>query len=227
MKTGIRIVLLWMVALVMHAQQRDVVLWYAQPAKNWNEALPIGNGRLGAMVYGGFGRETIQLNEESLWGGYKNDANAPAAEHLPEIKQLLLEGKIDEASALSEKYMRSNPLRIRSYQSFGNLYIDFFGELARSVKAENYRRELNLETGVASVSYQIGDVTYRRELFCSADADMLMLRLTADKPGALTFRLQYDREQDATAFPVSDKELGISGQVFDLRPKTPEKRGCT
>ena len=136
MKTGIRIVLLWMVALVMHAQQRDVVLWYAQPAKNWNEALPIGNGRLGAMVYGGFGRETIQLNEESLWGGYKNDANAPAAEHLPEIKQLLLEGKIDEASALSEKYMRSNPLRIRSYQSFGNLYIDFFGESARSVKAE-------------------------------------------------------------------------------------------
>ena len=135
MKTGIRIVLLWIVALVMHAQQRDVVLWYAQPAKNWNEALPIGNGRLGAMVYGGFGRETIQLNEESLWGGYKNDANAPAAEHLPEIKQLLLEGKIDEASALSEKYMRSNPLRIRSYQSFGNLYIDFFGELARSVKA--------------------------------------------------------------------------------------------
>ena len=225
MKTGIRIVLLWMVALVMHAQQRDVVLWYAQPAKDWNEALPIGNGRLGAMVYGGFGRETIQLNEESLWGGYKNDANAPAAEHLPEIKQLLLEGKIDEASALSEKYMRSNPLRIRSYQSFGNLYIDFFGELARSVKAENYRRELNLETGVASVSYQIGDVTYRRELFCSADADMLVLRLTADKPGALTFRLQYDREQDATAFPVGDKELGISGQVFDLPAKDTGETG--
>ena len=225
MKTGIRIVLLWMVALVMHAQQRDVVLWYAQPAKNWNEALPIGNGRLGAMVYGGFGREIIQLNEESLWGGYKNDANAPAAEHLPEIKQLLLEGKIDEASAFSEKYMRSNPLRIRSYQSFGNLYIDFFGELARSVKAENYRRELNLETGVASVSYQIGDVTYRRELFCSADADMLVLRLTADKPGALTFRLQYDREQDATAFPVGDKELGISGQVFDLPAKDTGETG--
>lgn len=138
MKTRISILLLWMVALAVQAQQKDCVLWYAQPAKNWNEALPVGNGRLGAMVFGGFSQETIQLNEESLWGGYKNDANAPAAEHLPEIQRLLLDGKIDEASALSGKYMRSNPLRIRSYQSFGNLSIDFFGESARSVKSENY-----------------------------------------------------------------------------------------
>lgn len=149
---------MWLVALTLQAQQRDCVLWYAQPAKNWNEALPIGNGRLGAMVYGDFSQEVIQLNEESLWGGYQNDANAPAAAHLPEIQRLLLEGEIEKASARSEQYMRSDPLRIRSYQSFGNLHIDFFGESARRVKAEHYRRELNLETGVAAVSYQVNGV---------------------------------------------------------------------
>ena len=225
MKTRISILLLWMVALAVQAQQKDCVLWYAQPAKNWNEALPVGNGRLGAMVFGGFSQETIQLNEESLWGGYKNDANAPAAEHLPEIQRLLLDGKIDEASALSEKYMRSNPLRIRSYQSFGNLSIDFFGESARSVKSENYRRELNLETGIASVSYKMGDVTFKREVFCPAQEDVLVLRLTADKPGALTFRMQYEREQDAAAFPVGDKELSITGQVFDMPEKDTGESG--
>ena len=145
MRKGISILLLWLVALVAFARHQDVVLWYAQPAKDWNEALPIGNGRLGAMVYGGFAQEVIQLNEESLWGGYKNDANAASAEHLPEIQRLLLDGKINEASALSEKYMRSDPLRIRSYQSFGDLVIDFAAETAPSMKAENYRLPLYLE----------------------------------------------------------------------------------
>lgn len=225
MKTRIGILLLWMISLVVQAQQKDCVLWYAQPAENWNDALPVGNGRLGAMVFGGFSQETIQLNEESLWGGYKNDANARAAEHLPEIQRLLLDGKIDEASSLSEKYMRSNPLRIRSYQSFGNLLIDFFGESARFVKSENYRRELDLETGIASVSYKIGDVTFKREVFCPAQEDVLILRLTTDKPGALTFRMQYEREQDATAFPVGSSELGITGQVFDMPEKDAGESG--
>lgn len=225
MRTGFKILMLWMVALVVNAQQQDAVLWYAQPAKNWNEALPIGNGRLGAMVYGGCGREVIQLNEESLWGGYKNDANADAAQHLPQIQQLLLDGKIDEASALSEKYMRSNPLRIRSYQTFGDLTIDFFGGRNLRIKPENYRRELNLETGVATVSYQIDGVTFTRELFCPAKEDLVALRLKADKPGALTFRLQYRREQDATAFPSGDKELKIVGQVFDLPDKNSGEYG--
>ena len=219
MRKGISILLLWLVALVAFARHQDVVLWYAQPAKDWNEALPIGNGRLGAMVYGGFAQEVIQLNEESLWGGYKNDANAASAEHLPEIQRLLLDGEINEASALSEKYMRSDPLRIRSYQSFGDLVIDFAAETAPSMKAENYRRELNLGTGVASVSYKVGEVTFKREIFCPAKEDMVVLRMTADKPGALNLRLQYRREQDAVAFPVNDSELGISGQVFDFPAK--------
>ncbi len=216
---------IWLVVLTLQAQQRDCVLWYAQPAKNWNEALPIGNGRLGAMVYGDFSQEVIQLNEESLWGGYQNDANAPAAAHLPEIQRLLLEGEIEQASALSEQYMRSDPLRIRSYQSFGNLHIDFFGESARRVKAEHYRRELNLETGVAAVSYQVNGVTIQRELFCPAQEDMIVMRMTADQPGGLTFRLRYERAQDATAYPVGPAELGIFGQVFDMPEKDTGESG--
>lgn len=219
MKQLVVYIVMCLVALTVQAQQKDCVLWYEQPAADWNEALPVGNGRLGAMIYGGFNQETIQLNEESLWGGYSCDANAPAAEHLSEIQRCLLNGEIDEASALSEKYMRSNPLRIRSYQSFGEFRLDFQNGSQTGSAIEHYRRDLNLETGVASVTYKIGDVTMRRELFCSASDDMLVLRLVVDRPGALTFRLQYTRQQDATAFPLSDHELGITGQVFDLPGK--------
>lgn len=106
---------------LVSAQQQDCVLWYTKPAQNWNEALPIGNGRLGAMVYGGCRNEIIQLNEESLWAGSKSEANADAAAHLPRIQQLLLDGEMEQAAELSEKHMRSNPLSIRSYQSFGEI----------------------------------------------------------------------------------------------------------
>lgn len=225
MRLRLYFVILCLMTYVAHAQHRDCTLWYAQPAKNWDEALPIGNGRLGAMVFGNPTMEEIQVNEESLWGGYKNDANASAAEHLPEIQQLLLDGKIAEASALSEKYMRSNPLRIRSYQSFGSMLFDFFGESASSKRATNYRRELNLETGIASVTYTIDGVTYKREVFCPAQEDLVAVRISVDRPGALNLRMQYKREQDATAFPVSDHEIGITGQVFDFPCKDAGESG--
>lgn len=200
----------------LSAQQKDCQLWYDKPAKDWNEALPIGNGRLGAMVYGDYRRETIQLNEESLWAGAKCDANADAAAHLPEIRQLLLDGKVGEAMKLSDRYMKSDPLRIRSYQTFGNLHIDLLDGRAANVVPSGYRRELDLETGIASVSYVLDGVTYRREVFASAESDVIVIRMTADRPGALTFRLQYDRVQDATAYPVSGHELEIKGQIVDL-----------
>lgn len=199
---------------------QDCILWYDQPAKNWNEALPVGNGRLGAMVFGDYRRERIQLNEESLWAGMKEEADRDAANHLPEIQKLLVGGKVKEAVELSELYLKSSPLRIRSYQSFGDIYIDIANENRKPVK--NYRRELDLETGITSVSYQMGDMSYKREVFASAVDNTIVLRLSTDKPGALTFRLQYHREQDATAYRISDCELGIEGQVFDL-PET----GCT
>lgn len=213
-------ILLCLSFIQLDAQQlhQDCVLWYDQPAKNWNEALPVGNGRLGAMVFGDYKKETIQLNEESLWAGTKEEADRDAASHLPEIQKLLIEGKVKEAVELSEQYLKSSPLRIRSYQSFGDIRMDISNENPWT-PVKNYRRELDLETGIASVFYQIGDVSYKREVFASAVDNIIVLRLSANKPGALTFRLQYHRDQDATAYRISDCELGIEGQVFDLPQK--------
>ena len=194
---------------------QDAVLWYETPAKDWNEALPVGNGRLGAMVYGDYAGETIQLNEESLWGGTRTEADADAAAHLPEIQRLLLDGEIEKASELSEKYLVSDPLEIRSYQTFGSLHIDYFRKVT-SGQVSDYRRELDLETGIAFVSYKIDGVTYRREVFAPAGDDIIVIRMTSDSPDGFTFRLQYDRVQDAAAFPASGNELKISGQIFDL-----------
>lgn len=216
MKRNLFITLCCIVSIALSAQQQDCRLWYDKPAKDWNEALPVGNGRLGAMVYGDYRRETIQLNEESLWAGAKSDANAASADKLPEIQQLLLNGEIGKAVELSEKYMKSDPLRIRSYQPFGNIYIDLLTGRSVNSAVSGYRRELDLETGVASVSYTLNQVTYKREVFVSAENDVVVIRLSADTPGALTFRLHYDREQDATACPVSANELEIKGQIIDL-----------
>ena len=216
MKRNLFITLCCIVSIALSAQQQDCRLWYDKPAKDWNEALPVGNGRLGAMVYGDYRRETIQLNEESLWAGAKSDANAASADKLPEIQQLLLNGEIGKAVELSEKYMKSDPLRIRSYQPFGNIYIDLLTGRNVNSAVSDYRRELDLETGIASVSYTLNQVTYKREVFVSAENDVVVIRLSADTPGALTFRLHYGREQDATACPVSANELEIKGQIIDL-----------
>lgn len=200
------------------AQHQDHILWYKEPAKQWVDALPVGNGRLGAMVYGDLSKETIQLNEESLWGGAKVDANANAAAYIPEIQRLLIAGEIEKATVLSEKHLKSDPLRIRSYQSFGDFKIDFTTKEFWSDQTanSNYRRELDLQTGIANVSYEIDGVKYTREVFASAPDNMIVIRLTADQPGKLTFRFAYAREQDATAFPISNNELMIQGQVADL-----------
>ncbi len=176
----------------------------------------MGNGRLGAMVFGDCQRETIQLNEESLWAGAKCDANASSADKIPEMQRLLLSGEIGKAVELSEKCLKSDPMCIRSYQPFGNIYIDLAPSKGNGEKVSDYCRELNLETGVASVSYNQGGVKFSREVFVSAESDVVVIRLASDTPGALTFRLQYDRGQDASAYPTSANELEIKGQIVDL-----------
>lgn len=208
--------ILMLSGMQLKAQHQDHVLWYREPAKVWEEALPVGNGRLGAMVYGDWNKENIQVNKESLWGGSKVDANADAASKIPEIQRLLVAGEIEKAAALSEKELKSNPLRIRSYQSFGNFRIDFGTEGFWREQVTDYRRDLDLQTGLATTSYRIDGVKYTREVFASAPDNMIVIRLSADKPGKLTFRFSYSREQDAVATPLSDHELKIQGQVVDL-----------
>ncbi|TDS12381.1 glycoside hydrolase family 95 protein [Sphingobacterium paludis] len=200
----------------LRGQHQDHVLWYDSPSKIWEDALPVGNGRLGAMVFGTLNTEIIQLNEESLWAGSKKGADADAAPQMPEIKRLLLAGEIAKAAELSETALKSDPMRIRSYQPFGEFRIDFGGENHTAEHVTNYRRALDLQTGIATVVYEVAGVQYKREVFASAPDNMLVIRLSASKPGQLTFKLSYTRQQDATAFPAGEKELIIHGQVADL-----------
>ncbi|WP_316815179.1 glycoside hydrolase family 95 protein [Pedobacter nyackensis] len=216
MKKQLYVLILLLLAIQVQAQHQDHILWYKAPAKDWNEALPVGNGRMGAMVYGDWNKETIQLNEESLWAGTKTEADADAASKMPEIQRLLLEGNIAQAAKLSEKYLRSDPLRIRSNQSFGQFQIQFLNNSIPSKQIGNYKRSLDLQTGIAAVQYDIDGVQYKREVFISAPDNALVMRLSASKPGRLTFRFAYEREQDATAFPSGAKELTIQGQIADL-----------
>src|SRR5690348_11307726 len=130
------------------------ILWYRQPAgADWNAALPVGNGRLGAMVFGGVERERLQLNEDSVWEGYKRSgANSNALAALPQVRKLLFEGKNVEASDLAAKTMMGIPTRIKSYQPLGDLIIENTDKSAEAPK--NYRRELDLNTGIATTSYE-------------------------------------------------------------------------
>lgn len=196
--------------------QSSSVLWYRQPAADWNEALPLGNGRLGAMVFGGWPHERIQLSEESLWAGSRTQADAPAAPHLPLIQEKLLAGDVKAAVELSEKHLKSKPLRIRSYQPLGDVLLDFFAPNRRAPVPQAYRRELDLATGIATTTLSVGGVTLHREVFISAPDDAVVIRLWAEQPGALTFRLALGREQDASVAVVGPDELSLTGQLVDL-----------
>ncbi|HXE43163.1 MAG TPA: glycoside hydrolase family 95 protein, partial [Candidatus Baltobacteraceae bacterium] len=152
------------IASAIAQPSQPLTLWYRQPAGNdWNSALPVGNGRLGAMVYGGVIKERLQLNEDTVWEGYKRDgANTNALAALPEVRRLLFEGKNGEASDLAAKTMMGNPTRIKSYQPLCDLFIENYS--AFDIPEKNYRRELSLHTGIATTIYELGGATYAREV---------------------------------------------------------------
>ena len=163
------------------------LLWYENPAESWDEALPVGNGRLGAMVFGKYGEERIQLNEETYWsGGPYSTVVEGGAEMLPEIQRLLFEGEPIKAHKLFGRYIMGYPVEQQKYQSLANLHLFFKNQ--EEVSA--YKRWLDLETGVTAVTYNANGVTFRREVFSSAPDQVIVVRLTADKPGSLSFRAQ-------------------------------------
>ena len=181
-------------------------LWYRQPAKQWTEALPVGNGRLGAMVFGGVEKDRLQLNENSLWSGSPQDADNPEAlAALQEIRKLLFEGKYTEADALAVKKLickgvgSSGGAKVPygSYQSLGDLTLVFSG----SGEINDYRRELDLDTAIAKTSYRWGDATFTREVFSSAADDVLVIRLTCDKPDHISFAADLRRMERFTTQP--------------------------
>ena len=155
-------------------------IWLARPASNWNEALPVGNGRLGAMIFGGVARERIQINEESLWAGEPVEAwpeDFPGS--LAEVRRLVFAGRNAEAEAWGVKHLTATPTSYRSYEPLGDLWLEFGGDEACS----GYRRELLLADGLARVSLRRGDATITREVFVSAPDDVLVIRITTDRPG--------------------------------------------
>lgn len=193
-------------------QGSALTLWYKQPANNWNEALPIGNGRLGGMVFGTVNREHLQMNDDTLWDGYPQDAaNPESLKALPDIRRLLFEGKNNEAVGLAGRTMMGRPSGVRPYQALGDLWIEW-PELAQFT---DYRRSLDLDTAVASVTFKNNDVAYTREIFASAPADCIVVRLTADKPGRLTFKTTVTREKDAQSMAHPSDALAIlqRGQI--------------
>jgi len=186
------------------------VLWYLQPAPQWDHAMPLGNGRLGAMVFGAVNRERIQLNEQTLWMGGRQDRNNPEAlKRLPEVRRLLFAGDPVGAYALAERWMMGNPSRLQAYQTLGDLRLAFDHEETIS----DYRRELDLDTATARVSYKAGDVLVTREVFVSHPDQVMVVRITADKPGAATLSIWLDRLQDATTSIEGIDQLNLVGHL--------------
>ncbi len=158
-------------------------LWYDKPAQVWTEALPLGNGRLGAMVFGNPAVEQIQLNEETIWAGQPNkNANPDALEYIPKVRELVFAGKYLEAQTLATEKVMAKTNSGMPYQTFGDLRISFPGH----TRYTNYYRELNLDSAQAVVRYQVDGVNYKRETITSFTDQVVMVRLTADVPGKIT-----------------------------------------
>jgi alpha-L-fucosidase 2 len=183
---------LWSASATAATQQ----LWYTHPAAKWEEALPVGSGRLGAMVFGGTAEERIQFNEDTLWlGRPHNYVRAGSADIVPQVQQLLAEGKVIAAQDLARSKMLSDPVRQLPYQPFGDLRLSFPGHAA----ATDYHRELDLETAVARTRYTVAGVTFTREVIASYPDNVIAVHLTASQPGALTFTMRLDSPHKATS----------------------------
>ena len=195
------------------APEEVLSLWYRRPAEQWVEALAVGNGRLGAMVFGGIVHERLQLNEDTLWaGGPYDPANPDALGALPEARRLIFEGKYREAHDLIGQKMLGRPSTQMPYEPVGDLLLTF-----PEVKAvENYRRDLNLDTAIAGVTYSAGGVRFTREVFSSPVDQVIAVRLTADRPGQITVTAALRTPQKATIESESPDALvmrGVNGEA--------------
>ncbi len=185
-----------------------LVLWYKQPAVQWTDALPIGNGRLGAMIFGGMPAERIQLNEDTLWSGAPREWNNPGAkEHLPEVRRLVLEQQ-DYVAADRACQQMQGPYN-ESYQPLGNLHIalDHPGDVSA------YRRQLDLDAALSRVTYRTGDAEYTREAFASAPAQTIVLRFTTTSPGGLSLTAAIDSPLRSTSEASEGGVLRLTGKA--------------
>ena len=198
--------------VALGANASNTTLWYEQPAERWVEALPLGNGRMGAMVFGGVQEERLQLNEESLWAGVPFDSYPDNfQENLKTLQDMVLAGKAAEANAFGHKTMVKKPTSFRSYEPLADLRMDFL----HAADVTEYRRELDLIRGMATVQYKADGVAYRRDCLISAVDDVIAIRLTADRPGAISASVTLTRQKD---MKLSSKDglLRMDGQIVDI-----------
>ncbi len=199
------------IATTASADQTPLRLWYDAPAAKWTEALPVGNGIIGGMIFGGISDEHIQFNEDTLWTGHPHDYARPdGSRYLPEIQKLIFAGNIAEAEAMVRQHFMSDPLRQKAYQPFGDLYFHFDGQ----DHATNYRRELNLRTAIHRVTYTVDGVDFTRDVFVSNPDHVMVIRFTASKPGSISFAMKMTSpHKDSHTAAVAKDTLALSGQV--------------
>ncbi|GAB4130278.1 glycoside hydrolase family 95 protein [Thermopirellula anaerolimosa] len=203
------------------AASESLKLWYERPADKWTEALPIGNGRLGAMVFGNTARERIQVNEDTVWVGSPHDYSHPGAvRYLPEIRRLLFEGKQEEATALAAEHFMSIPLRQMAYQPCCDLELDFGdgGQVAA------YRRELDLSAALAVTAYRKEDVFFTQTVFASYPDQVIVVRLTGDKPGSIAFTASLTTPHQEHEVQAANDRIVLRGKVADYFNKGTDER---
>ena len=204
-------------ALTVSRADEDLLLWYDKPASEWTEALPVGNGRLGAMVFGNPASEQLQLNEDTLYAGSPYDPNNPEAlKALPEARRLIFEGRYKEAHDLVGAKMMANPIKQMPYEPVGDLRLSFPGH----ENASAYRRQLDLNTATAKVSYKIGSIPFWRDVFASPIDQVIVVDLGAGVPGQLNFTVFMETPQKAIVSTAGKDTLilhGVNGDAFGIK----------
>ncbi len=201
----------WQQTRAEEITNKSLCLWYTHPAEKWTDALPVGNGIMGAMVFGGITDERIQFNEDTLWKGFPHDYDrAGAHDHLAEIRQLLFDGKTKEAIEITRSNFLSNPVRQKAYQPFGDLRLHFTAQ----GNATDYRRELDLDSATATTTYRLGGVRFQRDVFASYPDRAIIVRIVADQPRNVSFTLTMNSPQTNSQTGGIDRDtLALIGQV--------------
>ncbi|BFT71139.1 DUF4073 domain-containing protein [Paenibacillus sp. P36] len=207
------------------APAHNLALWYRQPATDWEtQALPIGNGYMGGMVFGGVEQEHLQFNEKTLWtggprskaGGGRDGNRDSAADHLEDVRQKLASGDVAGATSIAEQFLTgtlNDYPQFGNYQNFGDMYFDF--ALPASVTVTDYRRELDLEDGIARVTYKQNGIDYTREYFMSYPDNVMAMRLTSSQPNQLNFDVKVTSPQTSPSITAIGNTLTLSGKLSD------------
>ena len=191
------------------ADECEQKLWYRKEAGRWTEALPIGNGRLGAMVFGKVKDERIQFNEDTFWSGRPHDyTNPQAAQYLDKVRKLIFEDEYLKAQELADEHMMGIPRFLQAYQPLGDLWLRF----KHSGPIKNYRRELDLKNAIVRISYEVSGVKYKREVFCSAPDGVMVLVLTGDKDGKVFFEAELTSPHHYNVETQGNNQLIMKGQ---------------